>query len=206
MLLLSFLKRHNIKNNIRGEIILTYYIILFIYLFNTELADTKTHMDVLAHMAPQNCFMLLNLFQKILSNRTVLPSLEDRLDRLCSGEALYTDLDDTVDGLPGKFVEILLSEKDNTDKLSTMPLKQNGHFAEMSYFNSSLNESMDQDALDSVYSSDNGSHVKSSQQNPSVLTAMHLLVSATDGKCKIIMYHHINNEIISRNLSIKWKV
>ncbi|XP_062841748.1 gasdermin-E [Trichomycterus rosablanca] len=121
----------------------------------SELADTKAHLAVLAHQAPQTCFMLLSLFQQNLSNRTFISTLEDKLDGLCSGEAPYTDLPDTSDKLLDMFVKILLSAKYIADKLPTIPLH-------------------------SAYSSHNGSEVKSTQQNLSVLTAMHMLVSATD--------------------------
>lgn len=87
-----------------------------------ELADVKATLCELARLSPETRFSLLNLFQEILPDQTLLSTLESKLDKVCEEPMRdsYTYLPDTSDEFAGKFVDMLLSDTD------TVSLRSNG--------------------------------------------------------------------------------
>ncbi|XP_053540276.1 gasdermin-E isoform X1 [Ictalurus punctatus] len=124
----------------------------------------------LTRLPSETRFSLLNLFQEILPDQTLLSTLEDKLEKICD-ESVYdshTYLPETSNELTDKFLDLLQSETDNMDSLPTA-LRPNGSLPAISKQNGSQSEGK----------ASNTSHNGSSQRQL-ILTAMYILISAAE--------------------------
>ncbi|KAF4080374.1 hypothetical protein AMELA_G00169680 [Ameiurus melas] len=137
---------------------------------NNELESEKEILYELTHLPPETRFSLLNLFQEILPYKTLLSSLEDKLEKICD-ESMYdshTYLPEASNELTDKFLDLLQSETDNMDSLPTA-LRPNGALPAISKQNGG------QSAGKAANTRYNGS-----SQRQLIFTAMHMLICATE--------------------------
>lgn len=103
-----------------------------------ELESEKEILYELTRLPSETRFSLLNLFQEILPDQTLLSTLEDKLEKICD-ESVYdshTYLPETSNELTDKFLDLLQSETDNMDSLPTA-LRPNGSLPAISKQNGS---------------------------------------------------------------------
>lgn len=99
-----------------------------------ELASVKATLRELVCLSPETRFSLLNLFEEILPDQTLLSTLEDKLENICD-ESIHdslTFMSDTSNELTDKFLDVLQAEIDSMDRL---PKEPNGSSPAMFYQN-----------------------------------------------------------------------
>ncbi|KAK3508219.1 hypothetical protein QTP70_017674 [Hemibagrus guttatus] len=137
-------------------------------ILNKDLTSVKATLCELACLTPETRFSLLNLFQEILPDQTLLATLENKLENICD-ESMYDYLADTSSDLTDKFLDLLLCDMD------AMGLRSDGSSP------ASSKQSGGQGAAASwkpANSKHHGSSVNSTDQRQLILTAMHMLISA----------------------------
>ncbi|MCJ8749784.1 hypothetical protein PDJAM_G00180290 [Pangasius djambal] len=146
---------------------------------NKELASVKATLCKLACLSPETRFSLLNLFQEILPDQTLLSTLEDKLEKICDASMYdsHTYLSDTSNELMDKFLYLLHSETDNMDRLASVVLRPNGSLPAISNQNGGQSAPANWKAANTSH---NGSSVKSTNQRQLILSAMHMLISAAE--------------------------
>ncbi|MCI4395575.1 hypothetical protein PGIGA_G00182240 [Pangasianodon gigas] len=151
---------------------------LSLSVLNKELASVKAALCKLACLSPETRFSLLNLFQEILPDQTLLSTLEDKLEKICDASMFdsHTYLPDTSNELMDKFLYLLQSETDNMDRLPSVVVRPNGSLPATSNQNRGQSAPANWKAANTSH---NGS-VKSTNQRQLILTAMHMLVSAAE--------------------------
>ncbi|XP_058260300.1 uncharacterized protein gsdmea isoform X2 [Hemibagrus wyckioides] len=127
---------------------------------NEDLASVKATLCELAHLTPETRFSLLNLFQEILPDQTLLSSLENKLDNICD-ESMYDYLPDTSSDVTDTFLDLLLCDMDTGD-LQSDGCQGQGAPA----------------CWQAANSNHHGSSVNLTDQRRLILTAMHMLISA----------------------------
>ncbi|XP_036422880.1 uncharacterized protein gsdmea isoform X2 [Colossoma macropomum] len=174
------------------------------------LSGVKASLLVLAHLPAQSRSSILFMFRKILKNRALLSTLEDKLEDLLfmlrAGEASCLAQGDDSNELIDTFLDQLQPLRSSTDeKLSTTPISQNGSPSALScpngahtsankngtnyngtssvasYLNGSSSKRTDQNGSHLAQSSQNGASIKLTKHSQSVLTATHMLVTAAEG-------------------------
>ncbi|KAK1805309.1 hypothetical protein P4O66_019643 [Electrophorus voltai] len=117
----------------------------------TELEEVKAHLCVLAHLSHQTHSSLLLQIRKILLDRELLSTLEDKLDELVYGDAVcpfQTHFSDSSDTFIDTFLDLLQPKTTSENSLSTESLSTS---------------------------------LKLSKQNQAALTALYFLMSAAMG-------------------------
>ncbi|KAF7686222.1 gasdermin-E [Silurus meridionalis] len=140
-----------------------------------ELTNLKATLCELAHLPTKTRVTLLNLFQEILPDPTLLSTLEDKLKKICD-ESLsdsHPYLPDTSNELIDRFLDSLQSDTDNRNRV----FKPNGLLQTIS------NQKGSQSAA-ANWTADNTSHnaspVKPTSRRQLILIAMHMLISAAE--------------------------
>ncbi|KAL6457394.1 hypothetical protein MHYP_G00343570 [Metynnis hypsauchen] len=172
------------------------------------LSGVKASMLELAHLPAQSRLSLLFMFRKILLNRALLLTLEDKLEDLLfmlrTGKASCLAQDDSNE-LIDTFLDQLQPLRNGTDGLSTTPISQNGSPSALSrpnetptpaeknetnyngtssvasYLNVSSSKRTDPNGSHLAQSGQNGPSIKPAKHKRSVLTAVHILVTAAEG-------------------------
>lgn len=90
-----------------------------------DLASVKETLRKLACLQPETRFSLLQLFQEILPDQTLLSTLEEKLEKMCdeSMDDSQVYFPDTPDELTDKFLYVLQSEMDDMDGLPTVTFR-----------------------------------------------------------------------------------
>ncbi|XP_072531084.1 gasdermin-E [Salminus brasiliensis] len=168
------------------------------------LSGVKASLRELAQLPVQTRSSLLLLLRQILLDRALLFTLEDKLEMLCGNLRLPQEGFPASETIVKDFLDLL--ERACTNGTSTAALTQNGPLTAVSYqngarttpanrnranyngmspqpacLNGSSSKITDRSSSYFAQSSQNGSSMKSAKLSRSVLTAMHMLVSAAEG-------------------------